>query len=530
VSPVLECGFIVGSELDNLVRDLELTFGRVDVVLVPQFEQACKHAGFTPDQGAVLAERIGLLAAPNGELPAVIVIERLRDYLDTGEVAWHPKQSPEPGKLEQSPEASRLLHTLSKSPSLTSLLSREEREHQQPSLVDMALISITPRGYTGTFPFRHLEYYIEDKRRLRHHLHKPKPSADAGNGDPSAASIASPAYQSIQSVGVCRRYSDFIIVRDYLLNKYPYRIVPKLPGKKVQIVFTDESFMLERLKSLRRFIGIIGRHHVYRKDPLVLSFLNDQNEFNVLISDRKFMSFDRDEVLLSQIPIAEDLMDASKPENELKVANAQQGLQRMLQYTQHLHSHFQALIQTQHDEAQALEAISKALSVTNELENCLCSACEECVQKVEERVEVAGKLGSLLESLQETAILESEDIVERLRLLADLFEGCEELLSRSSAGKYSDFGELAAEISNIRQETLRAREESQRNRMQNRLNALQAEFDRHQTFNKFIQYCVLDELRWLHSHKALLDRILLEMMRLMATKNKKWDEVFLNEE
>ncbi|CAG8524035.1 2659_t:CDS:10 [Ambispora gerdemannii] len=81
---------------------------------------------------------------------------------------------------------------------------------------------------------------------------------------------------------VTRRYSDFWWLMECLVRKYPYRILPALPPKKIGVngfYFTvDESFLEKRRKGLIRFLNFIARHPVLRDEELVKIFLTEQQE------------------------------------------------------------------------------------------------------------------------------------------------------------------------------------------------------------------------------------------------------------
>ncbi|CAG8653983.1 4819_t:CDS:2, partial [Ambispora leptoticha] len=79
---------------------------------------------------------------------------------------------------------------------------------------------------------------------------------------------------------VTRRYSDFWWLMECLEKKYPFRILPALPPKKIGVngfYFTvDESFLEKRRKGLIRFLNFIARHPVLRDDELIKIFLTEQ--------------------------------------------------------------------------------------------------------------------------------------------------------------------------------------------------------------------------------------------------------------
>ncbi|KAF8789697.1 sorting nexin-8-like isoform X1 [Argiope bruennichi] len=70
---------------------------------------------------------------------------------------------------------------------------------------------------------------------------------------------------------VQRRYNDFVALQELLLQKFPYRMIPQLPPKKV--IGADDQFIEERRKSLKRFLNLLARHPVISEDKILHFFL-----------------------------------------------------------------------------------------------------------------------------------------------------------------------------------------------------------------------------------------------------------------
>ncbi|SCW01511.1 LAFE_0E01266g1_1 [Lachancea fermentati] len=88
---------------------------------------------------------------------------------------------------------------------------------------------------------------------------------------------------------VVRRYSDFLWLQEVLLKKYPFRLIPDLPPKKIGSQNTDPIFLTKRRNGLTRFINLIMKHPVLRKDDLVLTFLTVPTD---LLGWRKQANYD----------------------------------------------------------------------------------------------------------------------------------------------------------------------------------------------------------------------------------------------
>ncbi|KAL4624426.1 sorting nexin-8-like [Arapaima gigas] len=79
------------------------------------------------------------------------------------------------------------------------------------------------------------------------------------------------------TVSVCRRYSDFDVFHELLLQRFPYRMVPALPPKQmlkgVLATVPERDFIEGRRRALRRFINLVALHPFLSEDELLKTFL-----------------------------------------------------------------------------------------------------------------------------------------------------------------------------------------------------------------------------------------------------------------
>uniref|UniRef100_A0A8C0TBR6 Sorting nexin 8 n=2 Tax=Canis lupus familiaris TaxID=9615 RepID=A0A8C0TBR6_CANLF len=80
--------------------------------------------------------------------------------------------------------------------------------------------------------------------------------------------VSSQRFQS----SVYRRYNDFVVFHEMLLHRFPYRMVPALPPKRV--LGADREFIESRRRALRRFINLVARHPPFSEDVALRLFLS----------------------------------------------------------------------------------------------------------------------------------------------------------------------------------------------------------------------------------------------------------------
>ncbi|EPT00758.1 hypothetical protein FOMPIDRAFT_1023672 [Fomitopsis schrenkii] len=71
---------------------------------------------------------------------------------------------------------------------------------------------------------------------------------------------------------VPRRYSEFVFLWDCLVKRYPFRLLPALPPKRVG---PDENFLEQRRKGLARFLTFVINHPIIKDDGLLAVFLTE---------------------------------------------------------------------------------------------------------------------------------------------------------------------------------------------------------------------------------------------------------------
>ncbi|XP_021413456.2 sorting nexin-8 [Oncorhynchus mykiss] len=78
-------------------------------------------------------------------------------------------------------------------------------------------------------------------------------------------------------ISVYRRYSDFDVFHELLLQRFAYRMVPALPPKRmlkgVLTSMSERDFIEGRRRALGRFINLVARHPFFSEDELVKTFL-----------------------------------------------------------------------------------------------------------------------------------------------------------------------------------------------------------------------------------------------------------------
>lgn len=149
-----------------------------------------------------------------------------------------PKSSPSPSSPAPSPNVVRSVV----SPSAARPRARGSTDNYQWFL-DRDLVKVNVAPEKEGFLFKHTNYVLESQQR---------------------------------SSVVLRRYSDFWWLWETLLKRYPFRILPNLPPKKLGGM--DAVFLDKRRKGLTRFVNFLVCHPTLSQDEVVDKFLSEPSE------------------------------------------------------------------------------------------------------------------------------------------------------------------------------------------------------------------------------------------------------------
>lgn len=140
------------------------------------------------------------------------------------------------------------------------------------------------------------------------------------NGNRNGATAASlsalpqPEAPSSPSSCVVRRYSDFVWLHDVLLKRWPLRLIPPLPPKRLGMPLVagaaslggsaaDDAFIQRRARGLERYLAALMTHPIVSHDAHLAVFLSDKGS----IADWRASH--------SNPTIVEETMDPRSPSN-----------------------------------------------------------------------------------------------------------------------------------------------------------------------------------------------------------------------
>lgn len=177
-----------------------------------------------------------------------------QDGWDSGFYSGHAGASPAAGTADANPFGADGTNAAQDAPrpAMPQLGSSRGGIGRTGSGVEENVIVTLMPGKEGMFMFQHHNYEVASQRR---------------------------------GSKVIRRYSDFVWLLDCLHKRYPFRVLPLLPPKRVAVngnhLSNDGAFIEKRRRGLNRFINALVRHPILNQEQLVVMFLTVPTELAV---------------------------------------------------------------------------------------------------------------------------------------------------------------------------------------------------------------------------------------------------------
>ncbi|KAG0301136.1 sorting nexin [Linnemannia gamsii] len=270
--------------------------------------------------------------------------------------------------------------------------------------LDVIRISFAPEK-EGIFLFKHTNYIVESKNR---------------------------------QTTVIRRYSDFWWLLEILAKRFPYRILPNLPPKRLGVA--DEVFLERRLRGLTRFTNALMRHPVLKNDPLVISFLTEPVELALW---RKNVVISTEDEFTTKLPISESLVKQVPMDLELQLESIKRRLPASVEYYRSM-VHVMDRVQKR-TEANAGDYMrfSLALNALADCEkHCHVEECYSCGQLSQGYGKIGSHMGQASSVLEVQARATQRGIVEDLKRHRDLLVSVMELLQRRERAREGGLVEM----------------------------------------------------------------------------------------
>lgn len=169
---------------------------------------------------------------------------------------------------------------------------------------------------------------------------------------------------------VQRRYSEFVYLWDCLVRRYPFRLLPALPPKRIG---PDEHFLELRRRGLARFLNFVINHPVIKDDGFLAVFLTEPS----LEQWRKNSSVSLEEESTGKrVDRVEEMAIPSDLEEKLHVVRSKLAL--LIEQWQKICVLAERIIRRREAVAADLSRLTNAMEVLIEVNQPLCWRGEDC--------------------------------------------------------------------------------------------------------------------------------------------------------
>ncbi|KAG0330184.1 Sorting nexin mvp1 [Podila humilis] len=222
---------------------------------------------------------------------------------------------------------------------------------------------------------------------------------------------------------VTRRYSDFVYLQSILEKRYPFRMLPLLPPKRLGAA--DEIFLGRRLRGLTRFMNAVVHHPVLKEDSLVTVFLTEPMEFT---SWRNFSTVSVEDEFSKLLPEAETMSKQIPADFILQVESIKRRLPGSIDYYRGM-VHTMDRIQKR-TQANAADYSRFGLAVNTLGHSCHKEGCYSCGQLHEGNIKIGTHIYETSGIMKEHSKAIQYGIIEELKRHRDMLVSMGELLRR----------------------------------------------------------------------------------------------------
>ncbi|XP_038110101.1 sorting nexin-8 isoform X2 [Culex quinquefasciatus] len=227
---------------------------------------------------------------------------------------------------------------------------------------------------------------------------------------------------------VKRRYKDFVTLHSYLVQKYPYRLIPSLPPKQLMV----DSLLEERRRGLQTWLAIIAMHPVLGSSPMLVTFLSDKTPDHLF---RMRVAFEKQVDEFSRLRTDVDL----PLEDQEKLAASRDRLRKVLHSLHRLRKIFdeQAFrLEQQARDMAEVDLILQGLEVREVFG-------EKTFDEMSNSAQAVSKHSDRYVQLQRNAIN------ERIHVLMELLAAHNELCDRVEKGIFAEYQKALSKSLNI---------------------------------------------------------------------------------
>uniref|UniRef100_A0A1A8PS64 Sorting nexin 8a n=1 Tax=Nothobranchius rachovii TaxID=451742 RepID=A0A1A8PS64_9TELE len=335
-------------------------------------------------------------------------------------------------------------------------------------------------------------------------------------------------------ISVYRRYSDFDILHEVLLQRFAYRVVPALPPKRmlkaVLTSISEREFIEGRRRALGRFINLVARHPLFSEDELVKTFLTFSGS-DVQTKLRDTCKKLGDEFMTNRTAtLAKEYLPADM---QAQFATSREMIRNIHSSFQKLRDRAEKMAERSKENATDLLMFGRELSTLGSDASPLPSLASS--------LSTWGTLRQSLKSLSvEFAVLsdkasqqgrrEEDDVVEKLNLFLDLLQSYSDLCERHERGVLHEHQKALHKYSILKRQmmsaTVQSKEQVSVEQLESRIVQQESAIQTMELRNYFSLFCLHQETQLLFTYLPITSHILGAFVNSQVQGHREMGEVW----
>ncbi|OAV93936.1 hypothetical protein PTTG_08595 [Puccinia triticina 1-1 BBBD Race 1] len=312
-----------------------------------------------------------------------------------------------------------------------------------------------------------------------------------------------------KGTSVPRRYSDFVWLHECLLKRYPFRLLPILPPKRLAIsghhlVAGDDSQFLERRRrGLQRCMNFLVNHPVLSTDSILTTFLSEPSDLATWRSHSRVHLVE--ESVTTRLTPAEEMSIPEDLDNHS--VNFRSRLPLMIEHWGRICNGLERMVRR--NEAQSVDLTKIQFAIGSALESGRAALNSEQsewtlneVQRAEEETELVGQhIGKHAEIIEHRAGRLSLSTQEQIRAHKELFTNFVSLFERIDRLSGDDVDERLKPRAELNTRKIEAAREAQKpgwedevDRLKNLVEQDRAGIEFKLRRRVFIRWCLWQEI------------------------------------
>ncbi|XP_012712199.2 sorting nexin-8a [Fundulus heteroclitus] len=335
-------------------------------------------------------------------------------------------------------------------------------------------------------------------------------------------------------ISVYRRYSDFDVFHEVLLQKFAYRVVPSLPPKRmlkgVLTSVSEREFIEGRRRALGRFINLVARHPFFSEDELVKTFLTFSGS-DVQTRLRDTCKKTGDEFMTNRI--ATQAKDYLPADIQPQFATSRELIKNIHNSFHRLRDRAEKMAERSKENATDLLQFGRELSALGSDASALPALASS-----------QSSWGTLRQSLKslsvEFAVLsdkaaqqgrrEQDDVVEKLHFFLDLLQSYRDLCERHEKGVLHEHQRALQKYSVMKRQmmsaTVQSKEQASVEQLESRIVQQEGAIQTMELRNYFSLFCLHQETQLIFSYLPITSDILGAFVNSQVQGHKEMGEVW----